>query len=177
MAQYSSTSTSSSATGDHDRCTNVSEDLSDNAPDSVNQPAVSLLSRLRAPASSELSLKRKCASNPPSGKRRSRGSNYVTEPKSVKSEQRVRKYPKEPFVVSNGALFCCNCRQELCLQSSSVKNHIRSVKHRECKQKLEKKQAREKDIAKALLVYNKEVHPHGEMLPPNQQQRVKHFAV
>ncbi len=71
----------------------------------MNQPAVSLLSRLRAPAPSELSRKRKCLSNPPSGKRRSRGNNHDTEPKSVKPEQRVREYPKEPFVVSNSDSF------------------------------------------------------------------------
>ena len=47
-------------------------------------------------------------SNPPSGKRRSRGSND-TEPKSVKPEHRVREYPKEPFVVSNSAQFCRGC--------------------------------------------------------------------
>ncbi len=67
----------------------------------MNQPAVSLLSRLRTPAPSELSRKCKCVSNHPSGKHRSRGSNHDTEPKSVKPEQRVREYPKEPFVVSN----------------------------------------------------------------------------
>ncbi len=101
MAEYSSTSTSSSsAAGDHPG-TSASENLSDQAPDSVNQPAVSLLSRLRTPAPSELSRKCKCVSNPPSDKRRSRGSNHDTEPKSVKPEQRVREYPNEPCVVSN----------------------------------------------------------------------------
>ena len=85
--------------GDRDRCTNVREVLSDSAPDGVNQRAVSLLSRLHAPASSELSRKHKCASNPPSGKCRSCGSNYmyVTEPKSVKPEQRISRISKGAF--------------------------------------------------------------------------------
>ena len=84
-------------------------------------------------------------------------------------EQHVHECPKEPFVVSNGTLSCRGCKEELCLKTSSVKNHIRSVEHLEGKQKLEKKQAREKNIAQALLVYNKEVHSRGETLPPNQQ--------
>ena len=136
----------------------------------VEQPAaVSLLSRFRAPSQSELSRKRKCVSNPPSGKRKNSGSKCSTEPKSVKPEQRVREYPNEPFVVSNSALFCSGCREELCVKSSSVKNHCHSAKHLEGKQRLAKKQAREGDIAEALLKYNKEVHPHGETLPSNQQ--------
>ena len=55
------------------------------------------------------------------------------------------------------------------MKSSSIKNHCRSAKHLEGKQKLEKKQAREQDIAEALLKYNKEEHPRGETLPQNQQ--------
>ena len=101
-------STSSSASGDHPGTSENLCDHADQVPDTVEQPVVSLLSRLRAPAPSELSRKHKCVSNPPSGKRRSRGSND-TEPKSVKPEHRVREYPKEPFVVSNSAQFCRGC--------------------------------------------------------------------
>ncbi len=86
----------------------------------------------------------------------------------MKPEQRVCEHPNEPFVVSNIVLFCRGCREELCMKSSSIKNHCRSSKHLERKQKLEKKQACEQDIAEALLAY-KEVHPHGETLPPHQQ--------
>ena len=84
-------STSSSASGDHPGTSENLCDYADQVPDTVEQPVVSLLSRLRAPAPSELSRNRKCVSNPPSGKRRSRGSND-TEPKSVKPEHRVREY-------------------------------------------------------------------------------------
>ena len=115
-----------------------------------------------------MARKRKCASNPPSGKRRSRGSTCTAAPKRVKPAQRVREYLTEPFVVSNNALFCRGCREELCVKSSSIKNHCRSAKHLQGKERLEKQQSREQDIADALLAYNKEVHPRGETLPPNQ---------
>ena len=55
------------------------------------------------------------------------------------------------------------------MKNSSIKNHCRSTKHVQGKQKLEIKQAREQDIANALRAYNDELHPSGEMLPPNQQ--------
>ena len=78
------------------------------------------------------------------------------------------KYSTEPFVVSNNALFSRGCREELCVKSSSIKNHCRSAKHLQGKERLEKQQSREQDIADELLAYNKEVHPRGETLPPNQ---------
>ena len=57
-------STSSSASGDHPVTSENLCDHADQVPDTVEQPIVSLLSRLRAPAPSELSRKRKCVSNP-----------------------------------------------------------------------------------------------------------------
>ena len=148
------------------------EQSSDTDPDHTvehdEQPVPSLLARLRAPTPSKLARKRKGASNPPSGKWRSRGSTCTEAPKSVKPAQRVREYSTEPFVVSNNALFCRGCGEELCVKSSSIKNHCRSAKHLQGKERLEKQQSREQDIADALLAYNKEVHPRGETLPPNQ---------
>ena len=94
------------------------EQSSDTDPDHTvehNEQAVpSLLARLRAPTPSKSARKRKCASNPPSGKRRSRGSTCTGAAKSVKPVQRVREYSTETFVISNNALFC---REELCVKS------------------------------------------------------------
>ena len=76
--------------------------------------------------------------------------------------------------VSNGKLFCRGCREELCLKSSSLKNHLSSSKHLEGKKRLDRKEAREQDITQALKQYNSERHPRGETLPESQQvYRVK----
>ena len=121
---------------------------------------------------SDFARKRKTAANPPPrGKRKSRG---AVDLKKIKPEQRVRDYPSEPLTVSNGKLFCRGCREELCLKSSSIKNHLKSNKHQEGKVKLSKKEAREKDIAEALVQYNSDNHLRGETLPQSQQvYRVK----
>ena len=49
-----------------------------------------------------------------------------------------------------------------------MKNHL-SSKHKDGKKKVEKKEAREQDIAQALQRYNKDFHPRGETLPESQQ--------
>ena len=61
-------------------------------------------SRLHAPTQPELSRKRKCVSNPPIGKRKSRSSTSNTDPKKVTPERRVCEYSTELFVVSNKAV-------------------------------------------------------------------------
>lgn len=130
----------------------------------------SILERLRAPQASVLARKRKIATNPPRGKRRSQGSSASSsDPKSVRPDQRVKDYPAETFIVSCGNLFCHACRERLCLKKSSIKNHVGSKKHLEGKIKLQSKEAREQDIATALRKYNSEVHPRGETLPESQQ--------
>ena len=60
------------------------------------------------------------------------------------------------------------------LKRCVIKNHVQSVKHENSKKRLEKKEARERDIAESLTKYNTEVHPRGETLPQEQQvYRVK----
>ena len=121
-------STESSASGpSHDLLnSSVSE-----VEESEDLEAVSLLSKLRAPRPSDLSRRRKIAANPPCGKRKSRS--YGTDLKTIKPEKRVRENPNEPLTVSSGKLFCRACREELCLKSSSLKNHLSSTKHLEGK--------------------------------------------
>ena len=128
-----------------------------------------LLSRLKSPQPSAAARKRKIACNPPSGKKRSRGSSLATDPKNIKPAERVRAYPTEPFTVSGSHLFCSGCRERLCLKKSSIKNHIRSKKHEDGKKRLEAKEARERDLAASLRKYNSEHHPRGETLPEIQQ--------
>ena len=55
------------------------------------------------------------------------------------------------------------------MKSSSVANHVKSVKHLDGKKQLASKQAREQDIAKTLSVHNEKTHLKGETLPEQQQ--------
>ena len=130
--------------------------------------SVSVLSRLKAPRASDLARKRKVAANPPKGKRSCRGAT-AAEPKNITSLQRVKEFPDEPLCVSNRKLFCNACREEMSLKMSSVRNHIRSTKHKEGCRRRKSKEAREKSIADALAAHNEESHLRGETLPPNQQ--------
>ena len=69
----------------------------------------------------------------------------------------------------NKKLFCEACREELSLKSSSLRNHFRSTKHVEGKKRIARKEARERDIAEALKVYNADNHLKGEIVPESQQ--------
>ena len=89
-------------------------------------------------------------------------------------QQRVREFTNESFTVSHGHLFCTACRERLSLKRSILKNHVQSAKHQKSKQRINHKEARERDIAASLRKYNKDVHPRGESLPEEQQvYRVK----
>ena len=147
---------SSEASGSVDSCSTSLETRYDviesstseeeNQDTHVQAQVVSLLSKLRAPRPSDLSRKRKIATNqPPSGKRKSRAAATESGLKTIKPEKRVAEYPKEPLAVSNGKLFFNGCREELCLKSSSVKNHLSSSKHLEGKKRLDRKEAREQN--------------------------------
>ena len=71
--------------------------------------------------------------------------------------------------VSAGTLLCEACREELGLKKSTIQNHVRSKKHADSKKKWETKEAREQDIAMALMKYNEKEHLSGETLPEEQQ--------
>ena len=119
---------------------------------------VSLLSVLKASTPSDLSHKRKIARNPlPVGKKRVKSTNTQSNPKTIKPQKRVNEYPKEPFTVASGKLFCQRCHEELPLKKSSIKYHIKSGKHDEGKKRLGKGK------------YNEQVHGRGETLPEQQQ--------
>ena len=132
-----------------------------------------LVSMLRCPKPSELARKRKLkrnAANAPSTKYRRHLPKTINDPKSVTPFQRVAEYPKEPFTVSAGKLFCRACREEVGLKKSVIDNHIqRSKKHSTGKEVLSQKQEREQDIATALREFNSTEHIAGEHLPEEQQ--------
>ena len=156
--------------------TRASSPLSFRSSDSEasSSSIVSLLDRLKSPMPADISRKRQTKTNPPPiGKRQCRG-NTASDPRSVEPSKRVQEFPNELLKVSGGKLFCTGCREELGLKRSTIQNHIRSQKHDNSKKKLEKKEIREQDIAKALEKHNTEVHLRGETLPMQQQvYRVK----
>ena len=93
----------------------------------------------------------------------------MSDPKGVSPSQRVREFENESLTVSQGHVFCSACREQLSLKRSVVKNHTQSSKHRKGKERLKRKDSRERDIAEDLRKYNEEMHPRGETLPEEQQ--------
>ena len=148
-----------------------------NASDSDALPrgSVSFLKRLRAPQPSELSRKRKVHANPPPvGKKRSKQTSRKFDPTSITPSKRVSEYPGEHLVESNRKLFCKACRETLAVKSSVVRNHVKSKKHADSKERVKQKQARERDIAEALRAHDGETHRKDETLPEEQNvYRVK----
>ena len=71
--------------------------------------------------------------------------------------------------MSAGKLFCSACREELSTKLSIVKNYVSSSKHKQSKDVVAKRQAREVDIAQATKEYDDTVHPCGETLPEVQK--------
>lgn len=134
----------------------------------------SILDKLKAPKQSELNRKRKVHVNaPPKGKRRARGEG-ANEPKSISASQRVREFPNESLTVSHNKLFCAACREELSLRKGVISSHVSSAKHKNGKERLKLKEAKERDIAKALAVNDEKCHPVGETLP--EEQRVSELG-
>ena len=126
----------------------------------------SLLDVLKAPQASELARKRKIDSNPPVGKKRSRGQGS-SKPKSVSAKDRVNEFPDECLTVDrSGKLFCSACREELSLRKNIITNHIACKKHKTSK---EKAKTSNQDIIDSLRIYDAEYHPVGETLPMSQR--------
>ena len=121
--------------------------------------STSLLERLRLPTPSNLARKRITKRNCPRGVKYVRPPRSTHNPKSVTPANRVRKYSKEPFVVSCGRLFCQVCREEVGLKKSAIDNHVQhSTKHFVGKERLAEKGKREEDIADALCAYHSREH-------------------
>ena len=131
--------------------------------------STSILDVLKAPKSAAQNRKRKVLTNCGRGKRRCSSSSTSSETKRVTPQQRLKEFPGEHLVISMSKLFCRACREEFNLKLSTIRNHIRSVKHVDGKNKVAKKEAREQDIATALRAHNAKEHLVGEHLPVAQQ--------
>ena len=165
MASTSASSTSLSAASDPfdvESDINSETELTEESETTQNKMVVLLLHRLKSPTATDISRARKTKKNdPPRCKRHCRGA-LSSDPKGISPSQRVREFEKESFVVSKGHLgFCSACREQLSMKRSIIRNHIQSSKHQRSKQRLDRKEAREKDIVEGLRKYNKGTHPRG----------------
>ena len=136
----------------------------------TQKKARSLMDVLKCPKPSTWARKRVITTNtPPTGKRRCKSTNNSKATRSIKPQQRVDEFKGENLCVSSGKLFCNACREEVNLKKSSVRNHIRSTKHKNGKAALNIKNKKERSIAEAIQQHNNEVHPRGETLSIDQQ--------
>ena len=117
----------------------------------------SILNRLRSPIPSELSRKRKVASNPPKGSKKGKG-NVSCELLNVFIEGRVREFPGENICRNRGKPFCNACSEPISVKKSVIRQHIKSAKHESGKVRL----ARRRNENEALLKW---WHNHASALP------------
>ena len=131
--------------------------------DQSSTEVASFLSKLRSPAPSDLSRKRKISSNPPKEMKKGKGS-ASSEPSNVSISDRVREFPGEHLCRNLGKLFCNACREPISVKKSVISQHIKSAKHERGKARLARKEEREQNIAELLGNYDKATHPVGEGL-------------
>ena len=125
---------------------------------------VSILDRLRPPASSDLSRKRKLTANTP-GNRRSQSVPRKNEP-NISAKKRVDEFKGEMFIArQNGSLFCQSCREEISIKKQNISVHVSSTKHKTNKEKLSQISKKDQNIAEAMEKYDEVHHPKGETLP------------
>ena len=104
----------------------------------------SLLSKLKCPAPSDLSSKRKVKSNPPKGLKRGKGV-IATEP-SIPPSTRVKEFPNEHLSVVSKKLFCQACREPVSVKKSVLQQHIKSAKHGSSKDDFASRRAKDNMI-------------------------------
>ena len=121
---------------------------------------------LKSPTASDLARKRKVQCNLPKHGKSFHPPKSKSNPKNVTASARLTEFPGENFTVSksNGQLFCNACREEIALKKTIIETHVKTSKHASGKECLEKKEARERDIAKSLEEYNNQFNPEGESL-------------
>ena len=132
------------------------------SPTGENSHSSSLLNSLNQAQKSELSRKRKVEQ--PKGSGEKRKSKTPTDPSKISPKDRIKEFPNEYLEVRHDKLFCLACRKELSLKKSTINNHVYSNTHKNSKEALVRKEAREGDISNYLKKYDKEEQPAGTSL-------------
>ena len=164
--------TGSAATASGTTTAASSSASSSESPSGSEELLARFCNNFRAPKRTELTRKRAIRHMP---YRKKSTPSCSSDPKSVTPTQRVREFPKEELTQSAGKLFCNACREELSLKLSIIKLHIASSKHVAGKEALAKRESRERDIAEAMQLYDKQEQPSGQTLP--EAQRVYRIKV
>ena len=86
-----------------------------------------------------------------------------TDPKSVPPMQRVCELPTEELTRSGGKFFCNACREEVLLKLSIILS-----KHVAGREALVERKFCERDIAKAVQMYDEQEQPSGQTFPETQ---------
>ena len=124
---------------------------------------VSILDRLKPPASSELSRKRKLIANTP-GNRRSKSVCRKNDPK-ISGKKKVDEFKGETLIArQNASLICQSCREELSLKKQNISVQVSSTKHKTNKVKFSQA-SKNQHIAEAMEKYDEVHHPKAETLP------------
>ena len=142
---------------------------------SSSSTSASLLSRLKAPNTSEFARKCKVDSNnpPPIPHPRGRGDSVVGVERLVRNLSPQVKSIQINTLLSQTSSFFVECAVKSC--HCVINNHIKSAKHEAGKKRLGSKEKTKLDIAEALKASDKLIHPVGETLP--QEQRVYRVKV
>ena len=135
-------------------------------PEGRETRVVSLLDRLKAPDSSDLSRKRKVATNKGGNRRNAKKKSEKDYEPQVSATTRLEEFKDESLkAMSNTVLFCNACKEEISVKKSVIKGHVQSKKHIAYKEKLKTTKKKELDIAEAFAKFDKQHHPKGETLP------------
>ena len=143
-------------------CCSASDDSVQRFVNSFRAPKLSNLTKMRV-------ARRNAHTSATTPTKRKSKPSCSTEPKSVTPMQRFHEFPREELTQSAGKLFCNACREELSLKLTIIKLHITSGKHLAGKDTLSRREARERDIAKSLKLYDKQECPSGQNLPEAQE--------
>ena len=165
-ATYASSSTSSAYLGKPSELSAHEVVLVEESREREASATSTILNRLKSPTASDLARKRKVQCNLPKHGKSFHPPKSKSNPKNVTASARLTEFPGENFTVSksNGQLFCNACREEIALKKTIIETHVKTSKHASGKECLEKKEARERDIAKSLEEYDNQFHPKGESL-------------
>ena len=111
------------------------------------------------PRAAEAAIARKRSTNRSSkipGKKTRVAGGPTTKAKRIGVSTRLQEFPKEPFSISQGSLYCDACHVVLQTKKSIIKNHVATERHATGKKQLEKSSIRQTAIAASWATYKKE---------------------